>query len=68
VLAKRVHNTFDMRVPEDSYRVTLAGDGSLRWTERQEGETVLYNTEPGTTAWQRFMVWLLSLLPIDALL
>jgi len=67
-LAKRVHDTFDQRVPEDAYRVTQAADGSLRWTERQEGEPVQYDREPGTTAWQRFMVWLLSLLPIDALL
>jgi putative cardiolipin synthase len=67
-LAKRVHDTFDKRVPEDAYRVTLASDGSLVWTERQEGGPAHFISEPGTTAWQRFMVWLLSLLPIDSLL
>jgi putative cardiolipin synthase len=67
-LARRVHDTFDQRVPYDAYRVTLAADGSLRWTEKEESGTVQYDTEPGTTAWQRFLVWLLSLLPIDSLL
>ena len=67
-LAKRVHGAFDRRVPADAYRVLLAGDGSLAWEERQESGTVRHQTEPGTTAWQRFMVWLLSLLPIDGLL
>jgi putative cardiolipin synthase len=67
-LAQRVHDTFDRRVPQDAYRVTLAGDGSLLWTEQQEGRAIRHHGEPGTTAWQRFMVWLLSLLPIDSLL
>jgi putative cardiolipin synthase len=68
VLARRVHDTFEQRVPQDAYRVTLAGDGSLVWTEQEDGKAVQHQSEPGTTAWQRFMVWLLSLLPIDALL
>ena len=67
-LARRVHGAFDQRVPEDAYRVLLAGDGSLAWEERKESGTIRHQTEPGTTAWQRFMVWLLSLLPIDGLL
>jgi putative cardiolipin synthase len=67
-LAQRVHDTFDQRVPEDAYRVTLARDGSLVWVEQQEGTAVRYDREPGTTPLQRFWVWLLSLLPIDALL
>lgn len=67
-LARRVHDAFDQGVPEDAYRVMLAGDGRLAWEEKQENGTVRHDSEPGTTAWQRFMVWLLSLLPIDALL
>ena len=53
---------FDVRL------YTLAADGSLLWTEQQEGRAIEHDGEPGTTAWQRFMVWLLSLLPIDGLL
>jgi putative cardiolipin synthase len=68
VLARRVHETFEQRVPQDAYRVTLAGDGGLLWTEQQDGQAVRHDSEPGTTAWQRCWVWLLSLLPIDALL
>jgi putative cardiolipin synthase len=68
VLARRVHETFEQRVPQDAYRVTLAGDGGLLWTEQRDGQAVQHDSEPGTTAWQRCWVWLLSLLPIDALL
>jgi putative cardiolipin synthase len=67
-LARRVHDTFDRRVPQDAYRVTLAGDGGLVWTEQRDGQQVQHAAEPGTSAWQRFWVWLLSLLPIDDLL
>jgi putative cardiolipin synthase len=67
-LAGRVHDTFDQRVPEDAYRVTLAVDGSLVWTEKRDGVSVVYDSEPGAGAMQRFWVWLLSLLPIDQLL
>ena len=68
-LARRVHDTFEQRVPDDAYRVTLGSGGRLLWTEKQPaGPPLQYATEPGTTGWQRFLVWLLSLLPIDALL
>ena len=67
-LAKRVHQAFDGRIPDDAYRVTLAVDGSLVWTEQREGGPVRYDSEPGTGAFKRFWVWLLSLLPIDHLL
>jgi len=67
-LARRVHDTFDQRVPDDAYRVTLDVDGSLVWTEKTDGMRLRYDSEPGTSAWQRFWVWLLSLLPIDQLL
>jgi putative cardiolipin synthase len=67
-LAQRVHEAFEVRVPEDAYRVSLDGDGQLIWTEQQNGHQVRYDSEPGTTGLQRFWVWLLSLLPIDSLL
>ena len=67
-LAQQVHDAFAVRVPEDAYRVTLGDDGRLAWTEQQNGRQVRHDSEPGATGWQRFWVWLLSLLPIDSLL
>ena len=67
-LAQQVHDAFEVRVPEDAYRVTLGDNGRLVWTEQQNGRQVRHDSEPGATGWQRFRVWLLSLLPIDSLL
>ena len=67
-LADRLETVFDQRVPEFAYQVHLDEDGDLYWTAREEGETVRYDTEPGTSFWQRFMVKLMSWLPIEGLL
>ena len=55
---------------EYGYSVRLAPDGqNLQWLERRaSGETVLYDVDPETTAWQRFQVTFLAGLPIDWLL
>ena len=67
-LAQQVHDVFAVRVPEDAYRVERGADGRLSWTEQRDGKTLRYDSEPGATGWQRFWVWMLSLLPIDSLL
>jgi putative cardiolipin synthase len=56
------------RLPFTTYQVGLAGTGQLYWIERRGGESVRHDTEPGTSAWQRARVWLLSLLPVEWLL
>ena len=48
--------------------VHLGGGDDLEWVERREGRELVHQAEPGTSAWQRFQVWFLSLLPIDWLL
>jgi putative cardiolipin synthase len=55
---------------EYAYSVRLAPDGqNLQWLERRaSGETVLYDVDPESTAWQRFQVSFLAGLPIDWLL
>ncbi|MET0962136.1 MAG: phospholipase D family protein [Noviherbaspirillum sp.] len=67
-LAQKLHDLFALHVPEDAYRVTLEDHGKLVWTEQQNGRQLRHESEPGVTGWQRFWVWLLSLLPIDSLL
>jgi putative cardiolipin synthase len=66
-LAGRLSTRFDERIPALAYQVHLE-NGELYWTERINGDTIRHDVEPGTTALQRVLVWLLSLFPLDPLL
>lgn len=69
-LARLLSTTLDQRLPLRAYEVHLDANGALYWTARDgEGAPVTrYDTEPGTTFWQRSGVRILALLPIDWLL
>ena len=67
-LARRVHEGLAEAMPLRSYEVRLDQDGSLYWLEQANGKTVRHETEPGTNAMQRGVIWLLSHLPIEWLL
>jgi putative cardiolipin synthase len=51
--------------PENAYRVRLE-DGGLVWTTQAGGEKIVHRTEPETSRWQRFLVGLLGILPIQS--
>jgi putative cardiolipin synthase len=71
--AQRVER-IDSRLPEISFRLELtppaAADSTptLAWVTTEAGQAVRYAREPMTHAWQRFRIWLYSLLPIEHLL
>ena len=67
-MTKRVHDLIEESAPGLSYEVRLSAKGQTYWLEQREDRVVRHDTEPGTTAWQRIRVSLLSLLPIDWLL
>jgi putative cardiolipin synthase len=67
-LARRIADVLNASVPMAAYQVHLADTGELYWTERVDGELLRHDVEPGTTAWQRAVVYLLSLLPLEPLL
>ena len=67
-LAQRIAAAFEGAVPANAYEVRLTARGALRWIERRDGVETPHDTEPGTRAWQRAAVWLLSLLPIEWML
>lgn len=67
-LAERMHDAFERMAPGRTYEVRLSPEGELYWVERSDGAEVRHETEPGTTAWQRTAVAMLSLLPIEWLL
>ncbi|PTD26094.1 phospholipase D family protein [Sphingomonas fennica] len=67
-LAGEMQAAFAGDIPERAYEVVLEPGGRLAWLERRDGGIVTHRTEPGTRAWQRGGIRLLSLLPIEWLL
>ncbi len=67
-LARQIATTFHNSVPVNAYEVRLSDMGQLYWIEHLNGKQVRYDTEPGTSFWQRATVWLISMLPVEHLL
>lgn len=55
-------------LPGSAYQVRVGSDGELEWIERQGGRTLVHRTEPGTTAWSRLVIAIVSRLPVEWLL
>lgn len=68
ILATQIDTAFDSAIPNVSYEVRLSDTGKLYWLEQVDGRQVRYDTEPGTSLWQRIQVDFLSVLPIEWLL
>lgn len=67
-LAQRITATFETGIPANSYEVRLSDTGRLTWIERGDAKSIRHDTEPGTTAWQRARIALLSHMPIEWLM
>ena len=67
-LAMKVHDAFPKRVMKSAYEVRLDDDGNLYWLEKGEEGVTRHDREPNTTFWQRVLLPVYSLLPIDGLL
>jgi len=68
-LAGWLGEQFDSAIPQVAYEVKLGADGrSLEWIERTPHGEVRYETEPGTSWFQRRGVDVMSILPIEWLL
>jgi putative cardiolipin synthase len=52
-------------LPINSYRVLLDANGDLQWVTAYEGEEVHFDTDPESTAWQRFVTGLIQMLPVE---
>ena len=50
-------------LPEFAYRVELRDNGKLHWRGRVDGTEVIETKEPLTSRWQRFMAFLLKIVP-----
>ena len=51
--------------PGARIRVGMSERGTLRWEERHDGETLVFETEPQAGLGQRMLVAALTLLPIE---
>ena len=51
--------------PANAYEVSLKAGTGLVWSTEEKGVPVHYEREPARSEWQRFKVWLLSLLPLN---
>jgi putative cardiolipin synthase len=67
-LAGRLATAFETEAPRIAYELRLAPDGGLRWIERTASGEIVHTTEPGTSAFSRGAVGVLSILPIEWLL
>ena len=67
-LASEMVARLDQRLPTNAYRVSSGEDGELTWTVSDRDPPEVRTTEPGTSAFSRFVVGALSKLPIAWLL
>lgn len=67
-LARIMEQTMTERLPSDSYRLSLNRDGDLYWVEETPSGKIIHSSEPYTPAGRRFLVWLMSILPLEPLL
>ena len=66
-LVKRMREQFLREtVPEMSYRVHLAEDGSLRWEGEAEGRIKVWDHEPEASGTRRLVAAVVSWLPIES--
>jgi putative cardiolipin synthase len=73
-LAELIVSQLEQSYRNSFYTVTLepqnparpGGRQQLSWVEYRDGEEIRYDHEPHTTAWQRFKVNLIGLLPIES--
>ncbi|MFL1485618.1 phospholipase D family protein [Marinobacter sp. LN3S78] len=64
-LARQLASVFGPDLTLHAYRVELDDDGDLIW---RDGAGDVLTNEPGTNAFDRGMLWLFSLMPIEGLL
>lgn len=68
-LQDNISQTLDYSLPKIAYELKLKPDGQLIWLEYLEnGEIIEHEKEPKTTFFQRFMIQLMSILPIEWLM
>ena len=63
-LANHYADRIKAALPEQTFEVFLNENGKLRWRGLKNGEEVIFDKEPHTTWWQRFVAGFMRILPI----
>ena len=65
-IAEQVGELMDEGVsPGSAFHVTLDEDGDLVWTAEDQQVKVKYEKDPETSAWDRFVIGFVGMLPIE---
>ncbi len=64
-MANDIASNFDENICKIAYKLTLE-DGDIVWTRQVEGEEKVFHKEPGSSWWDRFLVSLMRLLPVES--
>ncbi len=65
-LQNEITETLDQYLPQVAYELKLNEQGNINWIEyKSDGKTVIYNDDPDTTKFQRFMMKIVAFLPIE---
>ncbi|ALH96145.1 phospholipase D family protein [Acinetobacter equi] len=65
-LQQELSQTLDQHLPTVAYELQLNTEGRIIWLEyKEDGSTTTHNQEPHTTKFQRFVIKLVSFLPIE---
>lgn len=67
-MAQSLAQGIDRELQDTSYRLTLAADGSLQWTERDASGERVHASEPKSSLLRRVIARVLSWLPIEGML
>jgi len=63
-MADRTAKRINAALAEQTYEVFLNENGKLRWRGLENGQEVIFDKEPHTTWWQRFVAGFMRILPI----
>ena len=68
-MAQEIHKAFDGPLPIVSYRPRLTPEDKMIWQETLvDGQTVIYQEEPGATWAEQIMLSIIGLLPVEWML
>jgi putative cardiolipin synthase len=66
VFASAVTGALDQVMERGAYALRLSPSGALEWTSMGEGGTlIVHATEPNTTWFDRFIVRVIGILPVE---
>jgi cardiolipin synthase C len=68
LIAQRIDQAFETRIPHAAWEVQLRPDGALQWLDRALPTPAVLTREPNTGFFERIGVRALSLLPLDWML